>query len=102
MFVFLPLLLALNAISRLVDPAGAAVIRRKDVHRHNAAIVKRNLEARAKEEVLLRPIDIDYLHHSFNRRSDVPKLDDYSRLDPSVRELLMYGAPFGMDLASCS
>ena len=92
----------MNVISRLVDPAGAAAIRQKDVHRHNAAIVKRNLETRAKEEVLLRPIDIDYLHHSLNRRSDVPKLDDYSRLDPSVRELLMYGAPFGMDSASCS
>jgi len=96
MVFLLPLLLAVNVISWLVDPAGAAAIRQKDVHKHNAAVVKRNLEARAKEEVFLRPIDIDYLHHSLNRRSDVPKLDDYSRLDPSARELLMYGAPFGM------
>ncbi|RPA91824.1 hypothetical protein L873DRAFT_1794663 [Choiromyces venosus 120613-1] len=97
MFLFSPLLLAATLISRLVDPAGAAAIHERDFHKHNAAIVKRNLEARSKEEVLLRPIDIDYLHHSLNRRSDVPKLDNYSRLDPSMRELLMYGAPFAQD-----
>ncbi|KAG0131088.1 hypothetical protein HOY82DRAFT_647637 [Tuber indicum] len=97
MFSFSPLILAATLVSSLVGLAGAAAIHEKDVHSHNAAIVKRNLEARAKEEVLLRPIDIDYLHHSLNRRSDVPRLDHYSRLDPSMRELLMYGAPVAQE-----
>ncbi|KAG0638745.1 hypothetical protein HOY80DRAFT_1046947 [Tuber brumale] len=82
---------------RLPGLAGPAAIHENGVHRHNVAIVRRNLEARSKGEVLLKPIDIDYLYHSLNRRSDVPKLNDYSRLDPSMRELLVYGAPVAQE-----
>ncbi|RPB13089.1 hypothetical protein P167DRAFT_587300 [Morchella conica CCBAS932] len=41
----------------------------------------------------LRPIRIDPLMHGLNRRSEVPPLQDFSRLVPSDQELMMYGIP---------
>lgn len=88
-------LLTVAFVSHLLGFARAAALSAREIHRRNAGVVQRNLEAGTTESVRLKPLDIDYLHHRLGRRSDVPPLLDYSRLDPSSSELLMYGAPTG-------
>jgi hypothetical protein len=95
MFLSTTLLLTVSLVSHLLGSANAAALSAREIHKRNAGVVKRNIEARTTESVQLKPLDVDYLHHRLGRRSDVLPLLDYRRLDPSNSELLMYGAPTG-------
>lgn len=83
-------------ISCLTLHTNAAAISARKVEKYNSPVERRAIDTRSPDLHILRPISIDPLYYALNRRDEVRHLTDYTRLDPSDEELMIFGTPVGM------